>query len=85
MPALYSFCVGQMKRQMVLKAYWDGGMVPVDATPWGAEEAYRLVAEDGTPRNSFLLCGGNTLVSVTMSWEPTAEQMAVVGEKLLDN
>lgn len=84
-PALYSFCVGQMKRQMVLKAYWDGGMVPVDATPWGAEEAYRLVAEDGTPRNSFLLCRGNTLVSVTMSWEPTAEQMAVVGEKLLDN
>lgn len=84
-PSLYPFCVGQMKRQMVLKAYWNGEMVPIDAAPWGAEEAYRLVAEDGTQRNVFLLCRGNILVSVTMSWEPTAEQKAVIGEKLLDN
>lgn len=84
-PALYSFCVGQMKRQMLIKAYWDGEMVPVDATPWGAEEAYRLVAKDGTLRNAFLLCRGNILVSVDMSWEPTAEQMAMVGERLLNS
>ena len=84
-PALYSFCVGQMKRQMLIKAYWDGEMVPVDATPWGAEEAYRLVAKDGTQRNAFLLCRGNILVSVDMSWEPTAEQMALVGERLLNS
>lgn len=83
-PALYSFCVGQMKRQMLIKAYWDGEMVSVDATPWGAEEAYRLVAKDGTQRNMFLLCRGNTLVSLDMSWEPTAEQMALVGERLLE-
>lgn len=82
-PALYPFCVGQMKRQMLIKAYWDGEMVPMDATPWGAEEAYRLVAKDGTQRNAFLLCRGNILVSVDMSWEPTAEQMALVGERLL--
>lgn len=84
-PALYPFCVGQMKRQMLIKAYWDGEMVPVDATPWGAEEAYRLVAKDGTQRNAFLLCRGNILVSVDMSWEPTAEQMAMVGERLLNS
>ena len=74
----------QMKRQMLIKAYWDGEMVSVDATPWGAEEAYRLVAKDGTQRNMFLLCRGNTLVSLDMSWEPTAEQMALVGERLLE-
>ena len=34
-PALYPFCVGQMKRQMLIKAYWDGEMVSMDATPWG--------------------------------------------------
>lgn len=84
-PALYSFCVGQMKRQMLIKAYWDGEMVPVDATPWGAEKAYRLVAKDGTQRNAFLLCRGNILVSVELSWEPTAEQMALVGERLLNS
>lgn len=84
-PALYPFCVGQMKRQMLIKAYWDGEMVSVDATPWGAEEAYRLVAKDGTQRNAFLLCRGNILVSVDMSWEPTAEQMALVGERLLNS
>ena len=84
-PALYSFCVGQMKRQMLIKAYWDGEMVPMDATPWGAEEAYRLVAKDGTQRNTFLLCRGNILVSVELSWEPTAEQMAMVGERLLNS
>lgn len=84
-PALYPFCVGQMKRQMLIKAYWDGEMVSVDATPWGAEEAYRLVAKDGTQRNTFLLCRGNILVSVEMSWEPTAEQMALVGERLLNS
>ena len=84
-PALYPFCVGQMKRQMLIKAYWDGEMIPVDATPWSAEEAYRLVAKDGTQRNAFLLCRGNILVSVAMSWEPTAEQMALVGERLLNS
>ena len=84
-PALYPFCVGQMKRQMLIKAYWDGEMVSVDATPWGAEEAYRLVAKVGTQRNAFLLCRGNILVSVDMSWEPTAEQMALVGERLLNS
>lgn len=84
-PALYSFCVGQMKRQMVVSGHWNGEMVSVDAAPWGAEEAYRMVMGDGTQRNTFLLCRGNTLVSVNMSWEPTAEQRTVVGEKLLDN
>lgn len=84
-PALYPFCVEQMKRQMLIKAYWDGEMVPMDATPWGAEEAYRLVAKDGTQRNAFLLCRGNILVSVELSWEPTAEQMAMVGERLLNS
>ena len=84
-PALYPFCVEQMKRQMLIKAYWDGEMVPVDAAPWGAEEAYRLVAKDGAQRNAFLLCRGNTLVALDMSWEPTAEQMALVGERLLNS
>lgn len=56
---------------------------PVDAAPWGAGEAYRLYWHvDGEPINHWLLCYKDRFVELSLDWEPTAEQMAIVGEKL---
>ena len=33
-------------------------------------------------RNDYLLCYDNLIVEISFDWEPTAEQMAIVGEKL---
>lgn len=53
-----------------------------DAQPWGAEEVYRQLDEEGAEKNSFLLCYENRIVLIHFKWEPTAEQMATVKEKL---
>ena len=54
----------------------------VDAAPWGADEALRLSAWDGTPRRLWFLAYGRRLVLLGASWELTAEQMAAAAEKL---
>lgn len=55
---------------------------PVDAAPWGAEEAYQL-HWSGSVLNKYLLVWNEQIVEITFySWEPTPEQMAVVANKL---
>ena len=81
-PAIYDFCESQMKRLIALSAYWDGGMVEADAAPWGAGRAYQLVMDDGTEEDEYLLCYEDRLVQIEFNWTPTAEQMAIVGERL---
>ena len=56
---------------------------PTDAALWGAPEAYRQYT-GGEAENQFLLCYPDRLVAIRFlgNWEPTAEQMAMVGEKL---
>ena len=82
LPALYPFCRDQLKRLMVLSAFWDGEMEIRDAAPWGAEEVWRLVRDDSPEPASYLLCYENILVWIEFSWEPTPEQMAIVGSTL---
>lgn len=73
----------------------DGfSFVAVDATRWGANEAYRLQATDyisnglaithspGDWLNSYFLCYDDCIVGIYFSWEPTEAQMAIVGQKL---
>lgn len=48
----------------------------------GANEAYRLYDSNSGASNEYLLCYDDFLVEINFSWEPTVEQMAVVGEKL---
>lgn len=56
---------------------------PVDAVPWGAQEAYQLHWHpEGEPLDRWLLVYGRRFVEIDLDWEPTAEQMATVGEKL---
>lgn len=55
---------------------------PVDATPWGAEEAYQLHWSDSV-LNKYLLIWKERIVEINFySWEPTPEQMEITGEKL---
>ena len=79
---LYGFCESQLKRRIVLSAFWKGELEETQAAPWGAERAYRLVLKDGAPENEYLLCYEGVLVRIRFSWEPTPEQMGVVGERL---
>ena len=87
MPFLYDFCKKQMFREQDDS---DNKNIPVqlqnlyesvDAHPWGAVEAYRLTASDGAKTNCYLLCYEKSIVEIQFSWEPSSEQMAIVGQK----
>ncbi len=81
-PAVYDFCKGQLKRLIVLSAHWKGAMRQEEASPWGAQEAWRLVLQDGTPANTWLLCYADRLVRLELDWQPTAQQMQCVADAL---
>lgn len=53
----------------------------VDAAPWHAKEAYQWYGEHSY-LNQYLLCYEDCLIEITFDWKPTAEQMAIVGQKL---
>ena len=53
-----------------------------DAEPWGANEVYRLYDLEYGARNIYLLCYDKLIVEIHFDWEPTSEQMDIVGEKL---
>lgn len=52
----------------------------VDAAPWGASEVYHVFRED-IGRHCYLLCYEDVIVDLWMSIQPTAEQIAIIGEK----
>ena len=54
---------------------------PVDASVWGADEAYRAYFDDSF-LNTYLLFWGNRIVEITFYWEPTAQQLAQAAEIL---
>lgn len=86
MPALYDYCKNSFveSRQDVIR---DGEVLledhydAIDAAPWQAQEAYR-VYWSGSYLNKYLLCYEDTIVEIHFDWEPTAEQMQIVAEKL---
>ena len=86
MPFLYDLC-----KNKLLEKYQRSGTVrfpqgyayeSVDPAPWGAEEAYQLTYKQPLDWYKYLLCYKDRLVEIILDWEPTAEQMAVVREKL---
>lgn len=59
--------------------------VPVDPAPWGAETAYELrhpQEYQGDHNWLYLLCYEKRIVNISLDWEPSEENKAVVGEKL---
>jgi hypothetical protein len=55
---------------------------PIDASPWGADEAYQLMFSGSEPIPTYLLCYDDRIVEITFNWTPAQEQMTVVGEKM---
>lgn len=53
----------------------------IDSAPWGAEHAYQFNLE-GEFQQKYILCWPDKIVQLEAGWDLTAEQMAVVGEKL---
>lgn len=87
-PALYDLCRSQLLKywneteNIGVPEGWRTFYESRDAAPWGALEAYQVVAEDVGPRNRYLLCYGDRFVEVYFDWTPTADQMAKVGQLL---
>lgn len=69
LPILYDLCRDEM--------LW-ADHEQVDAAPWLAQEAYRKT--DGVRLRTYLLCYQDCVVEIAFGWEPTQEQMQLVGE-----
>lgn len=69
LPILYDLC-----RQEMLWADHE----QVDPSSWLAQEAYRKT--NGGHLKTYLLCYQDCVVEITFGWEPTQEQMQLVGE-----
>ena len=53
-----------------------------DAFEWDAVEVYRVYNEEGWWLNRYLICYEERIVDIRFDWEPTAEDMAIVSQKL---
>lgn len=65
-PALYGFC----------ESFASRGGEAVDPAPWGALRAYSMGG------NAYTLCYPGRVVEISLPFSPTAEQMAIVYERL---
>lgn len=82
-PALYDMCKNRMiYEQEEQRPIQDLDYRKEDAAPWGAKEVYRLYDLEYGARNTYLVCYDKMLAEIRFDWEPTEEQMAIVGEKL---
>lgn len=86
-PALYGWCLEQMLAEFSHnygrpedETGWEAHE-SIDPAPWGAEAAYQLVL-GGAAQEQYILCYSDRIVEIGFNWEPTAEQMLIVGEKL---
>lgn len=87
-PMLYDWCKNQLYYSWdeTKSDEWPVGNRMVfqkqDPSPWNAKEVYRLYSEEGWWTNTYLLCYEKRIISIRFDWEPTAEQMAIVRQKL---
>ena len=87
-PFLYNWCKEQMyyDQDETNSNEWPVGNRMVykeqDADPWGAKEVYRLYSEEGWWTYTYLLCYEDRIVEIRFDWEPTAEQMEIVSQKM---
>lgn len=74
---LYDACLKDLRKDFAR----HGEAVTADAAVWMAEAAYQLY-EHGAAQQEYLLCYDGYIVEIKFDWEPTAEQIVVVGQKL---
>lgn len=88
LPLLYDWCKDQMYRDMDesedgdIPAGHRNVLKPEDAFEWDAVEVYRVYNEEGWWLNRYLICYEERIVDIRFDWEPTAEDMAIVSQKL---
>lgn len=75
------FLYGACQKDLLRDFARHGEAITVDASGWNAEAAYQLYAH-GSIQNKYLLCYDGHFVQIQFNWAPTAEQMALVGQKL---
>lgn len=83
-PPLYGLCLDEMLKEYDewnIDAEFRYVYTLADPAPWGAEAAYQLTL-GGETRDNYLLCWPDRLVSLELDFTPTAEQMALAGERL---
>ena len=86
LPFFYDFCKNSLLNDRKDEVV-DGEVVfadhyeQVEASPWRANEAYRLYWGAGYT-DHYLLCYENRIIEITFFWEPTLEHMAIVADKL---
>ena len=85
-PALYDMCKERVIYDRENLRYMSPQEYRMeDATPWRANEAYRLYDLEYGAENFYLLCYNNLIVEIHFDWEPTVEQMEIVGKQLNNN
>ena len=80
-PFLYDFVKDGFIRDNqdeVLEKY----LIPVDPTPWEAEEVYQVSWSDGVLDDSYLVCWEKRIVEIKFYWTPTQEQIQIAAERL---
>lgn len=83
-PLFYDWCKNHLVNTSA-RGYEGSHIIeysPIDASPWGAKEAYCLLDKYGERKSCFLLCYEDQIIEIWFSWDPTPEQMAIVSQKL---
>lgn len=81
-PYLYQQC----RESQIHKAEEYGNLyAPIDAVPWGVQEAYVFVMDGYEKDGSYMLIDGNRIIKLELPQKPTKEQMEIIGEKLCTN
>ena len=89
LPFLYNMCRWQMEKDLTQAAYLEipyeyrDKLEPVDAAPWGAEEAFYVVNDfNDWESNRFFLCYEDRFVDITFDWTVTEEEKQIVASVL---
>ena len=85
LPFLYDWCRDRLYHEDDKRGEEFGYRYEAtDPAPWGAQEAWERVYDDGGRTNRFLLCYEHRIVVIDFGSKriPTPEQRAIVGEKL---
>ncbi len=84
MPFLYDLCLSSFTKNRTYDVLRTGDEYrAADPAPWGVAEAYQLY-DGGTPVNVWVVAGERRMARMEWSWTPTAEQMALAGQRLLE-
>lgn len=90
LPILYDWCLEHLLEP---KNSWSEDIYgnitydqyrAVEASPWGAKQAYRLYQSEYA-KDRYLLCFEDQIIEIRVDWELTKEQMSMIKEILVQN